>query len=166
MARTYLRPVLLCGIVAALFAGCAGTQRVESTRPAPWSGLGLTLTLPPGQWEIETVKADSVLSLHEAGSGASLALMRLRPHKDQIASVALMKLFAHIPEKDQIARSTREIPGADEAEYAEYIVTLDGDRRWVKALAVRRGEWMYDLIGWDMDRKTFDAVMHSITFAH
>ena len=161
MARSLLRvaPILLSLL---LCLGCSGAGVIRSEGETRWSGSGLTITLPPGQWTADVLEADRYVELRNENDGASLLVIRLEARKELSPTVAIRKLFAAFDEKELLAESPFTLADGAQGARAEYVVAVGNRERRVMAAAFRKGPWMHDLAAWGMSRADFDGVVSSI----
>jgi len=145
-------------------SGCAGVRVVESSGVERSSGMGASLTLPAGSWEVDKVDPEHVIEFRARHTPAHIALMRIPSRKGESGAVALKRLFAHFPDKRQTERISRPLRCGSVADFAEYIVAVEGNELRVRAYVVRRESWTYELVTWGLDAGAADAVADSLTF--
>ena len=162
MTRSLLRlaPVLLAGL---LCVGCSGAEVIRSEGETPWSGCGLTLKLPPGQWTADILEADRYIELRNESDGVWLFVVRMDASEELPPVVAIRRLFAAFEEKTLVAESPFELPDGTNGIRALYDVKVEEATRRVMAVAFRKGSWMYDVAAWGMSREDFDAVVSSLS---
>jgi len=157
------RSVLLSlAVLSTLLPGCAGRRPVGPWGPGGGTPLGVELSLPDGTWLSEVVRRDKILEFRRPDTLARVVLMRLPCREGESCFIGLRRLFAHFDEKIEIARRTRAIPSGLKGDFAEYLVQEGARTLHVHAAAFRRDATAVYLVGWGMDRKTFDAIADSI----
>lgn len=174
MILRYLRGFMLAAIIVAmlLLAGCASPQLVQSEGDLRWTGatpsrgshIPVTLILPAGTWEIEQVEPDHVVMFEQTDGPLNITLMRVPAVESEDAHFALTRLLAHFQEKRQLSREEKDLFSGETAHLAEYKVIVDEEpvRVWVSIF--RRGEWTYDLVGWNVEKDVFVALVDSVVF--
>lgn len=155
-----------------LLAGCASPQLIQSEGDLRWTGATLgrgsyipvTLTLPAGTWEIEQVEPDHVVMFEQTDGPPNITLMRVPAIASEDAHFALTRLLAHFQEKKQLSREERDLASGETAHLSEYEVIVDKEpvRVWVSIF--RRGEWTYDLVGWNLEKDAFVTLVDSVVF--
>jgi hypothetical protein len=128
-------------------------RTAESNGAAPWSGLGLTLTLPPGHWRIESRGENAVLFTPKTGAG-SLLIERVKPSPQEPDWLAMDKLLSSFEKKKELSRLTVHLPEGDSALCAEYGVQVDGASTLLRAYVLRRAGWIYEFAEWNFGRGT------------
>lgn len=156
----HIGPLLLVPI---LCLGCSGAEAIRSEGEAPWSGCGVTLALPPGQWTTDVLEADRCIELHNETGGASLLVFRFEAREELPPVVAIRRLFAAFDEKTLLAESSFVLPDGAPGMRALYDVKVGKEKRRVMAVAFRKGACMVDLAAWGMSREDFDAVVSSVS---
>ena len=154
---SWLAPLMLIGAT-----GCAGVMVVESSGPVPWSGMGVSLSLPAGSWEVEEIDPGYVVEFRKRGGPAHIVLMRVPARKNEGGVAALRRLFVHFDDKRRTARWSGPLRSGIAAEFAAYTVSMDGRELRITACAVRQGSWTYDLVVWGLDRAVVGAVADSM----
>lgn len=151
--------------------GCRTIAKVESLGQATWSGLGVSLTLPAGSWEIEEVIPGTAFQFRNARKSERFVLMRLPARKDEPPWLPLKRLFVHFKKKRRLARWPRTLPSGEVAECAEYLVKDEGKEVIIVACVLRRGRRTYEVASWSLRTgraaamRTADAIVASLQFA-
>ena len=139
----------LCAFLClVLGAGCASVRAVPSNGSTQWSGLGLTLTLPPGDWRIEPQGEDAVLFTPKNGHG-NLLIERVKTRPMQPEWLALKKLLSSFEEKKEISQRTLHLHDGESALCAEYDVQVQGGGTRLRAYLLARPGWTYEIIEWN-----------------
>ncbi len=155
--------LLCCALTA---GGCAGraTPATPTTSGALWSGLGVSLRLPPGTWDAAEGDDANTVTFTAPRRERSLALLRSRARANQPEWYPLRSLFVEFPEKTLRRRWDITLSDGTRLPCAEYEVALDGRTVTVRAGAARRGEWNYALAEWVFSGVSeFDGVAASLT---
>jgi len=158
---------MLCLILFATLcaAGCAGMRVAQLSNGAHWSGMGVSLHLPDGSWEVEEVDPGYIIEFRQPATAAHLVLLRLPAPEAETGALALKRLFVHFENKQEMARWSKAVQSGDTAHFADYLVTVDGRNLSVQACVVRRGAWTYELVTWGLDRTAADTIANSLVFA-
>jgi hypothetical protein len=142
----------LCALFCVLLvAGCASVRVVQSNGSAQWSGLGLALTLPPGDWRIEPRGENAVLFAPQGRPG-NLLIERVKARPNEPEWLALKKLFSSFDEKKEISRRALPLQNGESALCAECDVQVQGGGTRVRAYLLRRAGWTYEIIEWNFGR--------------
>ena len=143
---------LSCALIGLLLvAGCASVRVVQSDGTAPWSGLGLALKLPPGEWRIEPQSKNAIL-FRPQGRAGNLLIERVKTRPNEPEWLALEKLFSSFDEKKQISQRAVHLANGESALCAEYDVKLpDGGTR-LRAYLIPRAGWTCEIIEWNFGR--------------
>jgi hypothetical protein len=124
---------------------------VQSDGTAPWSGLGLALKLPPGEWRIEPQSKNAIL-FRPQGRAGNLLIERVKTRPNEPEWLALEKLFSSFDEKKQISQRAVHLANGESALCAEYDVKLpDGGTR-LRAYLIPRAGWTCEIIEWNFGR--------------
>ena len=97
-----------------LVAGCASGRVVQSNGSRTWSGLGLTLKLPPGGWRIEPQGENAVLFTPQGRAG-NLLIERVKTSPNEPEWLALKKLLSSFNVKKQISQRAVRLPNGESA---------------------------------------------------
>jgi hypothetical protein len=157
MSRIFARfaPLLLhlsCALFCLLLvSGCSSVRVVQSNGSAQWSGLGLALALPPGEWRIEPQGENAVLFRPKNGAG-NLLIERVKTPAGQAEWLALKKLLSSFDEKKEISQRMLHLPDGESALCAEYDVQVQGGATRLRAYLLPRAGWTYEIIEWDFGR--------------
>ena len=126
-------------------AGCSSVAHVRSSGAAVWQGLGVEVTLPAGEWEVEEVETGLAVEIRPAQGGARVALFRIRGNPEDSADLILKRLLVYFPVKER--RYEGELPVGDEhCRTAGYVVTEDGREILLHLYALRRGRISYGVV--------------------
>jgi hypothetical protein len=151
-AKRRLRDVLLIATgfcLTALLTGCASTRTIQSDGVTRWSGLGVTLPLPAGTWRVTPAQDGAGAHFERAEPRVELLLVRRPARKGESDWMALNALFLSFRDKKESGRWSVARPDGIEVEGRDYQVVENGLALPVRAAAIRRGEWMYDLAEWN-----------------
>ncbi len=152
-------------------AGCKGVQVVKSSGFTRWSGMGMSLSLPPGSWAVEEVESGRVVGFKRLGAPGRFALVRRRAPEGEPVAIALKSLFVDFKKKREIQRWRRPLADGTPAECADYSVEEDGQHVFVRACVVRRGAQVYAVAAWDAEERSSaaaalaDSVLESVLFS-
>lgn len=146
--RSAVLPALLAVAMSLGLGACAGTK-YSSDQPIPWTGLGVTMTLPPGTWRAKEVRPGMAVHFTQSGSPSQLALMRVEAEPDKAESLVLRELFLAFEEKQELARSAEALPSGRIVECVRVAVVMKRRDTEVTACALRIGSWVYELVEWD-----------------
>ena len=139
------------GLIALVLAGMAGCahERVEPDgAPAIWTGMGVTLRVPPGTWTIRDTEKGTVSFVCQPG-GREIALMRVPAGPKDADWLPLANLFVEFREKKELRRWKGVIASGESVRGVEYDIVLDGRHVRIQACSTRRGAWHYDLAEWN-----------------
>jgi hypothetical protein len=151
----------VCLFAVAAISGCSSPQVIQSDGSARWSGLGVQVTLPEGTWRIRKSEKEQVATFVTEGRPGDLALFRVRvsppPAGGKAASalpdgLAFKRLFAYFQDKKELSAGEIALPGGRKVQCAEYEVKTDVGATRVKAYAVQRDGWIYDLAEWNFEQ--------------
>ena len=110
MSGHVMRQMLCLTLLLLISAtGCSSMRTVESTGTAQWSGMGVSLILPAGFWEVEEVDPGQVVEFRKTASSAHIVLMRVPAREDKQDGLALRRLFVHFEDKQELARWSRPL---------------------------------------------------------
>ena len=124
---------LSCALICLLLvAGCASARVVQSDGTAQWSGLGLALKLPQGNWRIEPQGENAVL-FRPQGREGNLLIERVKTPPGQPEWLALKKLLSSFDEKKEISQRALHLPNGESALCAEYDVQVQGGTMRLRA---------------------------------
>lgn len=155
--------LLPCAFLLPLLTACASKPPVVTETGATWSGLGISLKLPAGTWDIGEADEGDTVTFTTPDRARCIALLRTPARANEPAWYALRALFVDFPDKKLLRRWEAALPGGAKLPCAEYEVTLDERRVVVRAGAVRRNEWNYALAEWVFSgAPAFDAVAASL----
>ncbi|MGD1001736.1 MAG: hypothetical protein ABSA67_13670 [Candidatus Brocadiia bacterium] len=149
-ARLALR--LSCGFFCLLLVtGCASTGVARSDGTAQWSGLGLTLKLPPGGWQIEPQGENAVL-FKPQGRAGNLLIERVKTRPKEPEWLALKKLLSSFDAKKEISQRAERLPNGESALRAEFDVQVTGGGTRLVAYLIPRAGFTYEIIEWNVGR--------------
>jgi hypothetical protein len=134
-----------------LVAGCASVRVVQSNGSAQWSGLGLTLKLPPGGWRIEPQGENAVLFAPQSGPG-NLLIQRVKTSPNEPEWLALKKLLSSFEVKKQISQRAERLPDGESALRTEFDVQVKGARVRLVVYLIPRAGWIYEMSEWNFGR--------------
>jgi len=146
--RGGLGAAALSALLLAVCWGCARARVTRSTGPARWTGLGVSLLLPAGDWRVEEVQPGEVAAFRHLSSGLEAAIIRRGGGGDVSPEVLLADLFVHFEEKRRMGRGSRPLAGGRMAECADYMVRVEDREVFVRACVVQHGEAAYRLAAW------------------
>ena len=164
MAHRNIVGVLLC-FALAVTTGCARGRRVESASLVRWSGMGVSIVLPAGSWEVEDIVPGSVVEFRQMNSPAHVVLMRVEARTGDADGLAVLRLFSEFREKRMLRRWARVLPNGCEARCAECLVSEEGREILVRAYVMARGTHLYELVAWGLASGAADGVADGVVFA-
>ena len=124
-----------------------------------WSGLGVSLRLPAGTWEVGDADKGDTVSFTAPDRSRCVALLRTAARGNEPEWYALRALFVEFPEKKLLRRWEATLADGAKMPCAEYEVTVEDRRVVVRAGALRRNEWNYALAEWGPGgASSFDAL--------
>jgi len=154
-----LNCVAMIGVCLALSAGgCANRGGMTRIGPASWSGMGIELSLPAGDWAKDSLSSRRVAVFRKTHSEAHVIIMQLASCDDDCPGTALRRLFAHFKKKTELARWRRPLQGGPQAQFAEMLVKAEDRYLHVYACAFRHADRVYDVVAWGMDRDDFNRL--------
>ena len=143
---------LSCGFFCLLLVtGCASMRVVQSDGTAPWSGLGLSLKLPPGGWRIEP-QGDNAVLFKPQGRAGNLLIERVKTPPKEPEWLALKKLMSSFDVKKEISQRAERLPNGESALRAEYDVQVTGGGTRLVAYLIPRAGLIYEIIEWNFGR--------------
>lgn len=157
--RSLTIPLLITTLCLALLAGCSSKPPIASEKGAVWSGLGVSLRLPAGTWDVGEADEGNTISFTTPGHARCIALLRTPAKPNEPAWYPLRALFVEFPDKKLVRRWEVALPDGAKLPCAEYEVTIEERRVTVRAGAMRRNEWNYALAEWVFSGpSSFDAL--------
>jgi hypothetical protein len=121
---------------------------VRSDGSTRWSGLGLTLKLPPGAWRIERRGENAVLFRPESGPG-DLLIERVKTRPKEPEWLALKKLLSSFDVKKEVLQRAERLPDGESALRAEFDVQVKAARVRLTVYLVPRAGWIYEVSEWN-----------------
>lgn len=174
MGHNTLKSTLALGILAALCVGASGCNSLPRLRvkgPYEWSGLGASVTLPKGEWEIESLAEEKhAVVFHQRGGPGAITLMRVSAFEKESVWLSLQKLFVAFGDKHPLGRWTRKTPQGDTIYCMAFLLRVDNRSIHATACAVRRDMQTYELIAWGFkdghtgSRRMAETVADTIRF--
>jgi len=174
---TGMKRARTCGawvLLALLFlAGCRTTPVSWTVNgPGPWTGLDVTISLPPGIWlgRLNEGERSSVFFTSQDDT-ARFALFR-RPSASNVPLwVMLHTLFLEFPEKRSVGQWSTATPAGAPVCGIAFLVTTGSREAAAAACALRRGDQVYAIAAWgpphaaEQVRVFAESLATSMTFA-
>jgi hypothetical protein len=124
---------------------------VQSNGATLWSGLGLTLRLPPGGWRIESRDENAVLFRPQDAPG-NLLIERVKTTPNEPEWLALKKLLSSFKAKREISQRAERLPDGESALRSELDVQVQGARVRLVVYLIPRAGWIYEISEWNCGR--------------